>query len=372
MKNGNEVEVITGMPNYPKGNLFEGYSIKGPYRQEYKGIRIYRVPVIPRGKGSSIKMVLNYLSFMICACFRILPLLSKKYDRVFAFQTSPITAVIPAIFYSRIKKINSYIYIQDLWPETFYTIVPINNIKVRKVMKNICINIYNKFTKILIASRGYREILIKSNINDKKIIYFPQWAENIYSKEIEEIKEDNEFALTFAGNIGKAQSVETIVKAASLGKDNKNIKWNILGYGSEFNKIKQLVDEYKLEDTVILHGRKPIEEMPHYFSKSDALIVTLKDEGILTVTLPAKVQSYMASGKPIIGAISGEGNRIINESNCGFACEAEDYTGLYNNVMKLYRMNTNDRKKLGVNGKEYFEDNFSKDKLLKQLLDVMN
>ncbi len=370
VEEGNEVEVLTGMPNYPKGKYLEGYSIKGPYRDVYKGMKIRRVPIVPRGKNSSILLLLNYLSFMILASIRMIPLLFNKYDKVFMFETSPITAAIPALIYSKTKKVSSYIYVQDVWPEVFYTIVPINNEKVKKILKKVCTSIYNGFDKILISSKGFKDILCKTGLSSEKIIYFPQWAEDLYRTNVD-IEKNEDFTVTFAGNIGKVQSVDTIVKAANLCKKNKAIKWNIIGDGSEFENIKKIVKEYGLEDTVILPGRKAVSEMPMCFAMSDALIVTLRDEEILNATLPAKVQSYMASGKPIITAINGEGSEVVEESGCGLVGEAGDYKQLYENVMLLYNMTNIERVTMGERGRIYFEENFTRKKLLKKLINIM-
>lgn len=369
---GHEVEVLTGLPNYPHGKIFHGYSYfkRGP--KEYEGMKIRRVGMIPRGKNNSIMLALNYLSFMVISSIRVVPLMFRKYDRVFVFQVSPLTTAVPAILLSKIKKIPSYIYIQDLWPETFYSIVNISNDKIRKIMKKTCNKIYDAFDKLLIASQGYEEILVKEGIKKEKLEYFPQWAEDFYSNKENIQKKDEYFTVTFAGNIGKAQSVDTIIEAANLAKENTNIKWQILGDGSEFENIKSLVNKYDLHKYVKLLGRKPASDMPKYFSSSDALIVTLKNEDILRVTLPAKVQSYMASGKPILAAISGEGNRIIKDSNCGLVGEAEDHIKLYENVIKLFNMSEEERNILGNNGKEYFKNNFTREKLLSQLEVIMS
>ena len=370
-ESGHEVEVLTGLPNYPTGKIFNGYSYFKRGAKDYEGIKIRRVGMIPRGKNNSIMLALNYLSFMVSASIRAVPLMFNKYDRVFVFQVSPLTTAIPAIILSKAKKIPSYIYVQDLWPETFYSIVNISNEKMRKVMKKVCNKIYDAFDKLLIASQGYEEILVKEGIDKSKLEYFPQWAEDFYSNNAV-IKESEEFVVTFAGNIGKAQSVDTIIEAANLAKNNKEIKWQILGDGSEFENIKLLVEKYNLNNTVKLLGRKPANDMPKYFSQSDALIVTLKNEDILRVTLPAKVQSYMASGKPILAAISGEGNRTIKDSKCGLAGEAEDYVKLYENVIKLFNMSKEERSILGKNGKEYFNNNFTRERLLNQLEVIMS
>lgn len=370
IEEGHEVEVLTGMPNYPYGKIYDGYSFLNRGPKEYEGIKIRRCLMVPRGKNNSIMLGLNYISFMLFGSIKVIPLLFKRYDRVFVFQVSPITSAIPAIIYSKVRKVKSYIYIQDLWPETFYSIININNNKIKKVLKIICNKIYNAFDNLLIASRGYEDILVKEGIQHDKLIYFPQWAEDFYSNN--EIECDNKkFTVTFAGNIGKAQSVDTIIKAAALSKDNSNIIWQIIGDGSEFENVKKLASDLGLKSTVNFLGRKPSTDMPRYFAKSDGLIVTLRNEEILRVTLPAKVQSYMAAGKPIIAAINGEGNRVIRESNCGLVGEAEDHKTLYDNVIKLYNMTNKEREYLGERGKRYFSENFSRGKLLDQLLNII-
>lgn len=367
-----EVEVLTGLPNYPHGKLFDGYSFFSRGPKEYKNIKINRCYLVERGQNSSIKLALNYISFVVTSMFHLPKLMTKKFDNIFVFQVSPITTAIPAIVLSKIKKIPACIYVQDLWPETFYSIVNINNKHIRRIFKKICIKIYNSFDQIAIASQGYREILVDSGIDENKIVYLPQWAEDLYSdntyKNNIDLKiEKDDFVITFAGNIGKAQSVDTIIEAANLAKHNQNIKWVILGDGSEFENIKKLVDKYELAGTVKLLGRKPSTDMPKYFLNSDALIVTLKNTDILKITLPAKVQSYMASGKPIIGAISGAGMKTIYEAKCGLASEAEDFIGLYSKVLELYNMDKEERNKLGKNGKIYFNENFERDMLLNKL-----
>lgn len=369
-----EIDVLTGLPNYPYGKYYDGYSILKKGEKTYKNnINIKRVPIIPRGK-SNLSLILNYLSFMILGSLYSIGLLKNKYDKVFVFQLSPITLAIPGIIVSKIKKISSVIYVQDVWPESFYSIKKINNRILKKYFQKFCNYIYKSFDKVLITSKGFENILINKGVNKEKIHYLPQWAEDFYAINKFNIKdvENKKFMVTFAGNIGKAQSVNTIIEAANLAKKNKEIVWRIIGDGSEFHNIKKLVEKYSLSETVELLGRKPVTDMPKYFSESDGLIVTLKNEEILNVTLPAKVQSYMASGKPIIAAISGEGNRIIEESNSGLVGEAEDYISLYNNVINLYNLDLSEREKLGYNGLKFFENNFTRKKLLEKLKIIMN
>ena len=373
IQQGHEVEVLTGIPNYPQGKFFNGHSLFKMGVREYKGVKIRRVPLIPRGKDNLIMLGLNYISYTITASMASLGLLFNRYDRVFVFQLSPITLAIPGIIVSKMKKIPSFIYVQDLWPESLFTIKEVNNKGIKNILNKICSRIYKSFDKLLITSKSFEDKLIEKGIDRAKIEYFPQWAEDFYSNtKVEQKKRNNNFVVTFAGNIGKAQSVNTIIEAANLAKDNKNIIWNILGDGSDFNYIKELVHKYSIQDTVKLLGRKPSSEMPKYFSESDALIVTLRNDEVLRATLPAKVQSYMASGKPILAAISGEGNRTIKDSKCGLVGEAEDHIKLYENVIKLFNMSEEERNILGNNGKEYFKNNFTREKLLSQLEVIMS
>lgn len=371
---GHEVEIFTGIPNYPEGKVFEDFKFSDRKYYEYNGMKIYRVPIISRGKGF-FRLALNYLSFMIFGLFRSIPLLFKRYDRIFIFQLSPITLAIPGIFISKVKKIKSIMYVQDLWPESLFSMKSINSNVISNILEKICCAIYKSQDILLITSRGFKDRLIKKGINSKKIIYFPQWAEDFYSSSFENNFRKEHFKITFAGNIGKAQNVDVIIKAAKYIRDKynyTNIEWQILGDGSEYGRISDLIKENCLEKEVKLLGRKPSNEMPKYFSEFDVLLVTLGNYELLNITLPAKVQSYMASGKPILGAISGEGQRIIKESNCGLASDAGDYKALAENAVVLYNMSESDRKSMGDNGRRFFEENFTRKDLLSKLEMIMS
>ncbi|MGL4762356.1 MAG: glycosyltransferase family 4 protein [Sarcina sp.] len=372
MGKGHKIDVITGIPNYPYGKFFDGYSTKEKREEVYKEhINIRRVRVVPRKKGL-LNLGLNYISYMFWGSLEAMRCLKKDYDKVFVFQLSPITLAIPGIIISKIKKIPSMIYVQDLWPESLYAIKPLNNKFLKRMLDKICSSIYRKFDKVLITSVGFKDILKDKGVAEERIKYFPQWAEDFYSVDSKEIiqGENKEFVLTFAGNVGKAQSVETIIKAANHTKkirSDLNIKWQIIGDGSEFENVKKLAKEYEIGDILEFLGRKPSNTMPDYFAKSDGLIVTLRDEDILKVTLPAKVQSYMAAKKPILSSVSGEGKRVVEEANCGLTSEAEDYIGLSENAIRLYEMNNEERELLALNGNRYFKENFTRDRLLSEL-----
>ena len=377
VEEGHEVDVLTAIPNYPKGEFFEGFSIFKRGDKKYDGINVRRCFCIPRGKNSKVKLILNYISFAVSSIFHIPFLLKNKYDKVLVYQLSPITMAIPAIIIKKIKKIPMDMYILDLWPESLLSTDNIGSQKIKDIMFNICKRIYRCADRLYITSKGFKEKLVSYGINEKDIVYLPQWAENFYKNTNIEIDEDLEnltkdkFNILFAGNVGKAQSVDTIINAANECRENKDIQWIIVGDGSEKTVSEEKVKSLGLTENVVFLGRKPVEDMPKYYNASDALLVTLGDDELFKITVPAKVQSYMASGKPVLGAISGEGKSLIEESNCGLVCEAEDYKTLSDMAIKMSEMSVDDRNKLGMNGLNYFNDNFDRKILLRKITDLL-
>lgn len=377
VEEGHEVDVLTAIPNYPKGEFFEGFSIFKRGHKKYEGVNVRRCFCIPRGKNSKVKLILNYISFAVSSVFHIPFLLKNKYDKVLVYQLSPITMAIPAIIIKKIKKIPMDMYILDLWPESLLSTVNIGSQKIKDMMFNICKSIYRCADRLYITSKGFKEKLVSYGINEKDIVYLPQWAENFYKNTHIEIDEElnnltkDKFNILFAGNVGKAQSVDTIINAANECRENKEIQWIIVGDGSEKIVSEEKVKNLGLTENVVFLGRKPVEDMPKYYNASDVLLVTLGDDELFKITVPAKVQSYMASGKPVLGAISGEGKSLIEESNCGLVCEAEDYKTLSDMAIKMSEMSVDDRNKLGMNGLNYFNDNFDRKILLRKITDLL-
>lgn len=373
IEEGHEVDVLTAIPNYPVGEYFEGFSFFKRGKKDYEGINIRRCFCVPRGKNNKLKLIFNYISFALSSIFHIPFILKNKYDKVLVYQLSPITMAIPAIIIKKIKRIPMDMYILDLWPESLLSTVNIGSKKIKDIMFKFCKKIYKQADGIYITSKGFKKKLVSYGIEEEKITYLPQWAEDIYKDAV--IEEDTElenlckdkFNILFAGNVGKAQSIDTIINAANICKENKSIQWIIVGDGSEKNICEQKVRDLNLKENVIFLGRKPLQDMPKYYNVADALLVTLGNDELFKITVPAKVQSYMASGKPLLGAISGEGKGIIEESNCGLACEAEDYNKLAQLAQKMYEMNIEERKMLGENGIKYFKENFDREILLKKI-----
>ncbi len=359
VKRGHEVHVVTGYPNYPEGILYEGYG-KGRHTDEIiNGVKIHRCYTVPRGRGT-LKRMENYYSYSIASTAYVL---SDKcvtsdgsnFDMVFCNQLSPIMMAHAAIAYKRKYKVPAVMYCLDLWPESLIAGGITRNSLIYKYYHSVSSHIYRSMDKILVTSRMFTDYLCKEfEIGKKKIEYLPQYAEELFEP-IPLKTEDGIFDFVFAGNIGEIQSVDTIINAATRLKDEP-VKFHIVGAGTDLERIKSLASGL---DNVIFYGRHSLEEMPEFYSKADALLVTLKADPILSLTLPGKVQSYMAVGRPIIGAINGETRLVIEKSRCGLCGPAEDYVELADNI-RLFISNKTDRETFAEAAKKYYKENFDK------------
>jgi glycosyltransferase involved in cell wall biosynthesis len=367
VKRGHKVSVITGNPNYPKGKFIKGYGFK--YLTEtYQGIKIFRVPIFPRG-NNSIMLVLNYFSFIFFGSL-FTYFHKEKYDKVFSVNYSPITAILPAIVYCKRNKLKLSIWIQDLWPESIIAASNIQSKYVQKWLRKLVKYIYKKSDTIFVSNYGFKKSVVENGIPEDKVKFMPNWAEDIFesSKNLKENRKDfnipEGFVVMFAGNLGEAQDFESILKAIELTKDNRSIQWVFVGDGRKSSWIKEKVKEKKISDTVTLLGRFPTESMPSFFKLADVMLVSLKDEHIFSLTVPGKVQSYMASNKPILTMLNGAGSNIVNEAKCGFVANAGDYQTLAKNVVKSSKLIYEEIQVLGDNSFKYYQTNFSKSKII--------
>ena len=359
---GHEIMVFTGMPNYPQGKYFKDYSIFKRYNENYKGVSIKRVPIIPRGSGNKFVLSLNYLSFVLSTCIFLPFRLSEKYDLIFVYEPSPITVCLPAILVKKIRKIPILFWVQDLWPESLSATEAIKSRKLLQSISRLVKFIYNSCDLILVQSRAFNNSIKDFGIADDKIKYFPNSAESVYFP-IKNIKDNNYknilpkgFKVIFAGNIG-----------AEILKEYSTIQWIIIGNGRRKVWLENEIKKQNMESNVHLLGQKPLEEMPYYFAEGDILLATLKRDPIFSLTIPSKIQSYLACGKPIVASIDGETANIIKESGAGIAIEAEDAKGLAEAILKLYNMQEKEREEMGKFGREYFEKHFESTKLIAKL-----
>jgi len=374
MDNDNEVTVITGVPNYPSGNIFEGYGIFKRNRELYNGIQVIRLPLIPRGSGTKFRLVLNYLSYFIsCLIYTFyIVLFKKKYDVVFVHHTSPVLIAFHPILIKFFRNSKLILWDLDMWPDT---LVAMGIIKSKYLIKNLEALmkwLYKKYDYILVGSKSFEEIALK-RIGNSNVSYFPNWAENtftdnVHSKECEKLnfKFPEEFKIMYAGNIGDAQDFENIFKAMQLLKD-KPINWLFVGDGRKRKWLEKQIEEHNMTHRVEFYGSFDVSYMPYFFKRADVMFFSLKNEEIFTKTVPAKLQSYMASRKAVVGMISGEGNSLIKSSNCGYSVESGDYKSFARVIEDLSKMVPSEIETFGENGFNYYQEHYSLNKRKAQL-----
>lgn len=363
VKDGNEVDVVTSLPNYPMGKIYDGYRDGNHKNEIINGVNVHRVFTIGRKTGAIYRFI-NYYAYSIASTLYTARL-KKEYDVIFVYQLSPVMMANAALKYKKKHGKKVVLYCLDLWPESLCIGGIRKNGLIYNYYRKLSERIYNLTDKILISSRKYEKYFDeKFDINGDKVQYLPQYAEDVFCPSGNGKKDD--FNITFAGNIGTTQSIETILYAAKK-LEEKNILFNFYGDGSGFEKMRSLSQKLQLKNT-FFYGRIPIEVVPEKYAESDALIVTLSDNEVLSMSFPGKIQSYMAAGKPIVAAINGEAARIIEESDCGFVSPAEDVDGLVSCIEKLL---VADKEKLGKNARKYYENNFQKSDFISKLLYVL-
>jgi len=371
VEKGHEVYVLTGTPNYPKGKFYKGYGIFRKNREFYKNIKIYRSPIIPRGSGSSIMLVLNYISFVIGGSFRALFLIKKEIDLIFVFQGSPVTIALPAIFIKKIKKIPICVWVVDLWPESVISASNLKSELIPNLLLPIVKYIYKSCDLIWVSSKGFINSITQKGINPRKVSFFPQWAEPVFKSVkyknylFNKIPEES-FKIMFAGNIGEAQDFPSILEAAKLLQEYSNIHWVILGGGRKEKWVRKRIDELNLESNFHLLGSYPLEKMPEFYSQANCMLLSLKREYIFSITIPAKVQSYMACKKPIIAMIDGEAKKLIDSTNSGLSCPSGSPKLLAENILNLSKMSKNELNEISMNSFNAYKKYFDRDMLLRK------
>ena len=380
VKRGYKVTVLTGIPNYPGGAYFKGYGLFRKRIQKINGVKIIRAPLIPRGNGGKIRLVLNYFSWpFFASIYAFFISLFCKYDFVIVHQTSPVMQGLPAVIVKKIQKIPMFFWVLDLWPESLSAAGDINNKKILSFFTSITKYLYKNSDKILISSRNFKKSILEKGNYEDKIIYFPNWAEDVFFNDSEIDTElahlsllPKGFIVMFGGNIGEAQDFENVMKCALILKDNKEVKFVIIGDGRKKNWLETFILNNNLSETVFCLGRFPLHTMPSFFKKADVLLLSLKNEIIFNLTVPAKLQAYMAMGKPVIAMINGEGNDIIHESGCGIAVNAGDHESLANSLLKLYEMPHSELNIMGENGRIFCDKHFNLNKSIDNLCAIMH
>lgn len=374
VQRGHDVTVLTGIPNYPFGKYFEGYGLFKKRMDRVGGVKIIRSILVPRGNGGAICLALNYFSFAFSASVHALFLVIRyKYDMILVHETSPITVGIPGVLAKKIAGIPMYFWVLDLWPESLTAAGGVTNKYILGFFYRVTKWIYRNSTRILISSRGFEQSILEKGDFADKLAYFPNWADNVlqlkneYSLPLLPIG----FRVMFAGNMGEAQDLEHLMEAAYLLKEEKDIHFVLVGSGRKCMWVERFIKDNKLGETVHWLGRYPLEAMFSFFKQADVLLVSLKDNLIFNLTVPAKIQAYMSAGKPILSMMNGEGSRIIEEAKCGFTTNAGNAVELAQMIRRVYRMKKEDLIQLGENGYRFGKQHFDFTKCMDHLCSMI-
>lgn len=372
VQRGHQVTVLTGVPNYPTGAVFDAYRNQPNAFVQFEGARVVRVPMLPRGTGG-LRLMLNYLSFVLGSIiWGPWRLRSIQSDVIFVFEPSPVTVGLPAVWLGWLKKAPVVFWALDLWPETLAAMGVVRSARVLAGVGHMVKFIYNRCTLVLGQSRGFLSSIAKYCHDKTKIRYFPSWAEDVFADKgvnpAPEIPEwHSGFTVMFAGNIGEAQDMPAVLDAVERLKDNVDIRWIIVGDGRKSDWLQEQVISRGLEQRVSLLGRFPVERMPSFYAHADALLVSLKRDPVFSMTIPGKVQSYLMAGRPLLGMLDGEGAAVIRDAHAGLTCDAGDGAGLAKAVLSLAAMSVQARQQLGRNGQQYAQKEFGRIQLMDRL-----
>lgn len=361
---GYDVDVLTGIPNYPEGVFPEGYGVFNRRIDDYKGAKVYRAFQIPRGrKATGVRLAITYLSFAFCSTFWVLFffLFKKKYDAIIIHQTSPVTQAWAGVLLGKLRHIPIYTWVLDIWPDSVLATIHSDNALIKKPLDWFTDWMYRNSTKILISSPGFKELVNRNGDYSDKIVYFPNWSDDIGSMPAKDVSLNlNGFVIMLAGNISHAQGISDTVKAIEELRGYSDIYWVFVGGGAEQQWLKNYVVSNSLENNVFVVGRYPFEYMSAFYAKANVMLLTLTHTTYphLNATIPARLQSYMSAGKPIVG-MAGDGVKtLINDNNCGLMANAGDYKSFANNILWL-RDNPSQLEEMGKNARSTYEKQYT-------------
>lgn len=376
---GCEVEVLCGLPNYPKGKIYEDYSFFKNLRQNHQGLEIHRTWEVPRGGNSNLVIFINYISFPFFSLFHLPRLAFGKYDKIFIYQLSPVMMALTGILLGKLRRIETTMYVLDLWPENLFSVLDIKNKFLRRFITSVSHWHYRNVDKLVVLSQKMKQRIKEvTGKPEDRIIIIPQACEKLYEEDVYDKDLENrlmgKFNIVFTGNISPAQSFETVLSAAEILRDEgiAEIRWVIVGDGMSRDWLEQEVKNRDLEGLFLFEGQKPVEDIPKYTSLADVLIGCLKKSELLEATIPLKVMSYLAAGRPIVLAMDGEASELINnEVRCGYVGPTENYKVFASNIKKLYLLSKKEREAMGARARDYHFAHFERNKLLARLYNFM-
>lgn len=373
-RRGHEVTVLTGEPNYPGGRVFPSYVADPARYRRFGSVNVVRVPIVTRGR-SRLRLVLSYLSFVVAATLiGAIRLRGARFDAVFAFQPSPVTVGVPAVILGRLKRAPVVLWVLDQWPETLVAVGVVRSRLAIRVLGRLVAFIYRRCELVLAQSKGMVPLVRGYCPDDVEVGYFPNWVEGMYSQRAEgegpegrASDREGPFTVLFAGNIGEAQDFPAIVEAADQLRSRENIRWLIVGDGRMRAWLETEIERRGLEARFTLPGRFPADRMAPILRDADALLVSLKRDPLFAMTVPGKLQTYLAAGRPVIGMLDGEGAEIIREAGAGFSCSAADSESLARIVLEMSLLPATEREAMGRRGMEYSRREFDRDVLMDRL-----
>ena len=364
---GYEVAVLTQAPSYPFDKVYEGYKNKLFQRETWKGIRIYRVFSLMGYKKGVLLKVLNYLCFAFFASLVSL-FIGKAYDRVFIYHIGPLTQAIPAVLIKKLFGKQIHIWTLDIWPDSVYAYGFKEKAISKKLLNSFVKTVYENCETIFISCKGFKW-KIEKYVPNARMIFSPQWVpvglnfENVTPHESLE----EGFNFTFAGNIGKVQNLENVIRGFALAaKSNDRINLNIVGDGSNLETLKNIVKKENIEN-VFFWGRRLLKEMPEWFESSDVLIISLIDDPIFSLTVPAKFQAYLASGKPIYCVMKGEVADLVINNKIGFVAHPNNIDDIKAGFEKFLNTPQKDLKAFGNNMKSLLCNEFDRNKIIQKM-----
>jgi colanic acid biosynthesis glycosyl transferase WcaI len=372
MGRGHLVTVLTGLPNYPDGKVFADFRADASRFAEFAGAPVIRVPMLPRGEGG-LQLALNYASFAISACIvGAWRLRGRKFDVIFVFEPSPVTVGLPGVLQRRLKRAPLAFWVLDQWPETLVAVGAARSPWVLTAVGRLVSFIYRRCDLLLAQSRSFIPQIRRYAGPRPRVEYFPSWSDSTpaagHADPAPEVPPlPGVFTVLFAGNIGDAQDFPAILDAAERLKDRPDIRWIVVGDGRRAEWVAAEAQRRGLHERFLLLGRFPLERMPSFFESSDALLVSLRPDPIFAMTIPGKVQSYLAAGRPLLGMLDGEGAELIERGGAGLVCRAGDSTGLATNVARMADTPAADRAAMATRATELSTSEFDRDRLMGRL-----
>lgn len=375
VERGYKVDVLAGIPNYPEGVFYKGYGIFRRRVDNYNGAKVYRVYQIPRGrKPGALRLSLNYLSFAFCSTFWVLFffLFKHRYDAIIVHQTSPITQAWPALMLGRLRSIPIYTWVLDIWPDSVSAFMSKPRKCISAPLNWFTNRVYRRSKRILISSPGFRHLVNRDHNYDDKIVYYPNWCEDILAMESRDVPQLRDgFRIMMAGNLSDATGLDGVVEVIKRTSINPNIQWVFVGGGNREEWLRQRIDKEGLSKCCSVLGRFPFECMPSLYKQADVMFISLKPTTFqhLEQTIPARLQSYIAAGKPVVGMIGEGAANLIKEIDCGICVDAGAVEACAAKILQI-AADPSQLQRWGNNARSYYLKHYTRARCIDRLIDI--